>query len=93
MSATQVAHGIAGTPSAPKAGLRGRLQRLPWPTVGLVTVVVVYLVWSIAPVLIAFLFSFNNGIVAEHLAGFLAAMVDRAELCVQRPDIQLGDRP
>jgi spermidine/putrescine transport system permease protein len=70
VSATQVAPGVARTPSAPKAGLRRRLQRLPWPTVGLVVVVAVYLVWSIAPVLIAFLFSFNNGLSRSIWQGF-----------------------
>lgn len=38
-----------------------RLRALPWSTYGLAAIVVAYLAWSLMPVVIAFVFSFNAG--------------------------------
>jgi spermidine/putrescine transport system permease protein len=47
-----------------------RLRRARWGSYGLVAVVIAYLAWSLAPVLIAFLFSFNRGYSRSIWQGF-----------------------
>ena len=62
-----------------------RLRHASWGKIGLATIVVLYIVWSLAPVLIAFLFSFNAGYFAQHLARVLDAVVDRPESVFHLP--------
>jgi spermidine/putrescine transport system permease protein len=47
-----------------------RLRHAPWGKIGLATIVVLYILWSLAPVLIAFLFSFNAGYSRSTWQGF-----------------------
>jgi spermidine/putrescine transport system permease protein len=60
--------GATGSPSP--GGLLVRLRRVRWSRYGLVTIVGAYLVWSLLPVLIAFLFSFNSGYSRSIWQGF-----------------------
>ena len=50
--------------------MRARLRHASWGKIGLATIVVLYIVWSLAPVLIAFLFSFNAGYSRSTWQGF-----------------------
>jgi len=52
--------GHAAHTAAPRPAL-ARLKALPWSTYGLAAIVAAYLIWSLAPVVIAFVFSFNAG--------------------------------
>ena len=52
------------------SGGRLRLRRGRWGRYGLVAVVVAYLAWSLLPVLVAFLFSFNSGYSRSIWQGF-----------------------
>lgn len=70
MSATQTVPCAASASSVRSDGLLARLRRAPWGSWALVAVVVGYLIWSLAPVLIAFLFSFNNGYSRSIWQGF-----------------------
>jgi spermidine/putrescine transport system permease protein len=70
-----VTHASPSTRGAPAVspspgGLLVRLGRLQWSRSGLVAIVVAYLMWSLAPVLTAFLFSFNNGYSRSTWQGF-----------------------
>jgi spermidine/putrescine transport system permease protein len=47
-----------------------RLRHASWGKIGLVAIVVLYIVWSLAPVAIAFLFSFNAGYSRSTWQGF-----------------------
>ncbi len=51
----------SGGASAAGARTRRPIRHLPWGSWALGGFVIVYLVWSLAPVIIAFLFSFNAG--------------------------------
>jgi spermidine/putrescine transport system permease protein len=70
VSVTQTAPPAAGRRAAPSDGMLARLRRAPWSSYALVTIVIAYLVWSLAPVLIAFLFSFNKGYSRSVWQGF-----------------------
>jgi spermidine/putrescine transport system permease protein len=52
------------------SGLGARLRRARWSSYSLGAVVIAYLTWSLAPVLIAFLFSFNSGNSRSSWQGF-----------------------
>jgi len=56
--------------SAQPAGPWARLRHVRWANIGLAAVVVGYLAWSLVPVLIAFVFSFNNGYSRSIWQGF-----------------------
>lgn len=56
--------------SSSPGGLLARMRRMRWSRYGLVAIVVAYLTWSLAPVLTAFLFSFNNGYSRSIWQGF-----------------------
>jgi spermidine/putrescine transport system permease protein len=70
VSATQAAPRATSGRTAPSGGLLLRLRRARWSSYGLVSIVIAYLVWSLAPVLIAFLFSFNGGYSRSIWQGF-----------------------
>ncbi len=70
MSATQTAPRATGRRADPSGGLLVRLRRVSWSSYLLVAIVIGYLIWSLAPVLIAFLFSFNSGYSRSIWQGF-----------------------
>jgi spermidine/putrescine transport system permease protein len=70
VSATQAAPRATSGRTAPSGCLLLRLRRARWSSYGLVSIVIAYLVWSLAPVLIAFLFSFNGGYSRSIWQGF-----------------------
>lgn len=70
MSVTHAAPRANGHRTAPPGGLLASMRRVPWSRYLLVAFVIVYLVWSLAPVLIAFLFSFNGGLSRSIWQGF-----------------------
>ena len=73
--------------------MSSRLKHAQWGKIGLVTIVVLYILWSLAPVVIAFLFSFNAGYSRSTWQGFSTAVVDRAEVSVQPADLHRCDPP
>lgn len=70
MSVASPTASSAASVSARSGGSLGRLRRLRWSRYGLVAIVVAYLIWSLAPVLTAFLFSFNSGYSRSIWQGF-----------------------
>lgn len=70
MSTTHAEPRATSRPTTRSDGIGLRLRRAPWSSYLLVAIVIAYLVWSLAPVLIAFLFSFNGGYSRSIWQGF-----------------------